>query len=1144
MYSSSSFGRIHIFFLPPFFFSFFVYTRNFAISNYFALNRDYGDVTKLNKVALVASNFFDQNTHTPIRMSSHGYYDNHDHGGGDRRRGRGRGGGGGYNRLQPQPPSSLNETESEALYRGYDTLFKKHRPFTRVERTDESLITKHLFTTPRWSLERMQALKTKLNDTRNRLNEKDIEKWHQHTRQTNFTGRVVVTLRNKMDVEMCTNAWIKMAELHSHYKFIPASPHLFRSLHVCEAPGAFIASTNHFFRQQHQDKAHWEWTGFSLNPYYEGNDLAAMVDDDRMIIETYQKWYFGVDNSGNIFHHDNIRGIWHERVGTEKVQLVTGDGSVDCSSDPNEQELLVSELHYAEAVCALGALAIGGHLVLKMFNLFECETVCLLYMLATYFDNLYVSKPATSKSANAETYVIGKGFRGITTSALERLMEFVSPKFPEGRAMLPRESIPESFMNEMYACAEFFTTCQKQAIERNLDLEQLMNHPIRSNLRDLVNRVADEYVRLYNIHEIPKELRLMPDLSLNGAMSNLGNSMANERGGYHKRTGGNLQERQEKKRHHEEYLENGTGKATEGDSGTSGSGSLDDHTAKRRKRDNMNGATVVHGRIPIQTDSDGGGIAAPADDAGEKGPSGGGIAKRMMEKMGYEEGKGLGKDNQGRAEAITVEQRQERAGLGHYQSGGGNAAEVMDEPFFDTWDWTKCKPCDNTLNVERPLTRGDLEELGCITIGDVFAGVITSQFTRSEDIEALYRARESALRTALARPEDDKLSFASLSARLFISGILPELGIGFGYATTALQIASLDRALDAVSGIRLGSQHEPMRFVDLGCRDGGFAEYVVWQQRGYVQGVAFPRDEQSAPYDTTRFRQQVLEVTSPSFPAKAFLQHARFSRDPIDVRIQVESFIGSRDRGLVSLVLADVSVPLAEVPETRFVEHNNQREFLTVCRNAFTLLAPHGTFVCKLSDTLTRFTAGLLYFLYRSFARITIIKPFTLHPHCPDRFVVAQNFLGQSDAVIAHLEKVEQTLASLPKGTDIEFNVVEIVPIRRITLPTEPFMSYITGVTRRLMWRETAAINKMQMLENAIANGQQVRVDTIAAEVLRAKGKAQEMLLTSPREIPPPTGPPTGPQWRRHYSKNQRKHYYYNAETKESVWESSSWTQV
>lgn len=92
----------------------------------------------------------------------------------------------------------------------------------------------------------------------------------------------------------------------------------FRSVHVCEAPGAFICATNFYFnkiyerRDSRSSRQRWEWTGLSLNPYYEGNDQEAMVDDDRFIVETLKQWYFGVDNSGNILNQNNINGLWNK----------------------------------------------------------------------------------------------------------------------------------------------------------------------------------------------------------------------------------------------------------------------------------------------------------------------------------------------------------------------------------------------------------------------------------------------------------------------------------------------------------------------------------------------------------------------------------------------------------------------------------------------------------------------------------------------------------------------------------------------------------------------------------------------------------------------------------------------------------------
>lgn len=53
----------------------------------------------------------------------------------------------------------------------------------------------------------------------------------------------------------------------------------------------------------------------------------------------------------------------------------------------------------------------GGHFVIKMFTLFECESVCLLYLLHCVFESINVMKPATSKEGNSEVYVVCREFK-------------------------------------------------------------------------------------------------------------------------------------------------------------------------------------------------------------------------------------------------------------------------------------------------------------------------------------------------------------------------------------------------------------------------------------------------------------------------------------------------------------------------------------------------------------------------------------------------------------------------------------------------------------------------------------------------------------------------------------------------------------
>ena len=57
------------------------------------------------------------------------------------------------------------------------------------------------------------------------------------------------------------------------------------------------------------DTRKWNWVGTTLNPYYEGNDTGRMINDDRFIRTTFNNWFFGRDNSGDLMSEDNMLAL-------------------------------------------------------------------------------------------------------------------------------------------------------------------------------------------------------------------------------------------------------------------------------------------------------------------------------------------------------------------------------------------------------------------------------------------------------------------------------------------------------------------------------------------------------------------------------------------------------------------------------------------------------------------------------------------------------------------------------------------------------------------------------------------------------------------------------------------------------------------
>jgi hypothetical protein len=63
----------------------------------------------------------------------------------------------------------------------------------------------------------------------------------------NPASTIVPYLREKLNIEIGTQAWAKMFEILSNFDLINhLNNQKLITLHLCEAPGAFISALNHF----------------------------------------------------------------------------------------------------------------------------------------------------------------------------------------------------------------------------------------------------------------------------------------------------------------------------------------------------------------------------------------------------------------------------------------------------------------------------------------------------------------------------------------------------------------------------------------------------------------------------------------------------------------------------------------------------------------------------------------------------------------------------------------------------------------------------------------------------------------------------------------------------------------------------------
>ena len=85
--------------------------------------------------------------------------------------------------------------------------------------------------------------------------DKSIYYRHHHTSFVNRAGSVINRVKKEIYPELLTQAWLKFYECLSEFDLVSGvKGSSFLSLHLCEAPGAFISALNHYLSLNHDVK--------------------------------------------------------------------------------------------------------------------------------------------------------------------------------------------------------------------------------------------------------------------------------------------------------------------------------------------------------------------------------------------------------------------------------------------------------------------------------------------------------------------------------------------------------------------------------------------------------------------------------------------------------------------------------------------------------------------------------------------------------------------------------------------------------------------------------------------------------------------------------------------------------------------------
>jgi 23S rRNA U2552 (ribose-2'-O)-methylase RlmE/FtsJ len=261
-------------------------------------------------------------------------------------------------------------------------------------------------------------------------------------------------------------------------------------------PGAFIISITHYISTYFPVIKH-QWYASSLI-----DDTKNRLKDIYRLYELYpDHWLMNKDYNGDVTKKINIKHFNNILPGT--VDLYTSDLGFDVTNSYDRQEQLHYYPNVGQALSGLFTLRKGGSFITKQFTMLESYTISLMYVISTFFEEMAICKPVTSRAANSEVYVVCKKFIGgvhfnhpYIKALLQQLDKYNEDNNLKPIALFHPKDYPKNFIINMLQINKTLAENQITVIDNNCDT--ILSIIKKHNLFNWVNVKQSIYNNRHN----------------------------------------------------------------------------------------------------------------------------------------------------------------------------------------------------------------------------------------------------------------------------------------------------------------------------------------------------------------------------------------------------------------------------------------------------------------------------------------------------------------------------------------------------------------------------------------------------------------------------------------------------------------------